>query len=937
MKRQQLVRLEKQVAKYLFNKIYISVIANRDSFSPSWNVYTPIYAAKNDSSRLKSSISKWCSDANDRVESFNIEEAEKNLQASLELLNPSSERAIFTGKVSMANSSVKTINANEFKGKIVSFNIETAQRLNLLSDRLSQLANSVQHVNNKILFTKATQRSKRQAPVLVKTLIVDGPINLESINNNPIANLVYKTNHRNSNLKDIIAKNIFVEKQLSVSGKVDDVEIAEDNLFLRRPVQDLRPLTINKITAKTVSGVSDVNLKPFGEFFTQLRRKVDRKIPNRIHELRTDRIDIGRFLNNRNFTAMSMNSLKTVGEQVLTGSTNIRKLKANNVVFDMQPRFNAISNIPLTSLINIEDTRETIDIFQDLRFTQELSVNRLFVTERINNLKVENGQLQVLRKRGPTRQVVTGEKFFDKIHLQSPILLQGKIESKSLQKMNPISSINENLVLQGDYKITGPVTIRRIISATEDISSSDSKLSLKNLIDNGLSLQNSTVTRNNLVFQNVIEVKRNFEAASLNGKSVASFVKSNFPDLQTIRGTKTFKNGLQVHGGIVQADVINDVDVNQLNVTVLKRSSRATQFIDGNVEIVKLETPRFVSPNLLINGKSSELLLNVNKKQELRGVSLSQGKVGILKASNVLQQPGGKIFGNDLNSIIDDTITKESLAEGDFIADKIFTDLNVEHLTFSEGNEWKSIIANYEQSIARDLNVTEDLTINHPVNVRNLHVTGTINGVAYYDMAYNWLQVEGNQTFVAPQDISSVEIENNLLLVKETINEAHIGKMVQESLWIDQPISVENIEFENGITVKGKVLATAVNGMSLDDKLILNNTNEVQTIPKLEVNDIRIEYLNFSSLNGIDLIALTNFFDGNSDTSSLVVGGRAHFNQLNVDYLNNENLQELSETIWMTDRDVVLTGADIQFLGEVKSNGLLYSDVRTVDYNGSKC
>jgi hypothetical protein len=769
--------------------------------------------------------------------------------------------------------------------------------------------------------------------LLIKTLTVDETINVESINGKAVADLVYKSNRRNQRMKEIIANKVVINEMLFVNGKVDGIEMAEDNVFLNLQQQVLRPLKLQSFTANTVAGVAQLNAMPFNDFVTMLRRKVDKKIPNMIHQLTVDTMTIGRFLNQRNFTAMSINALKTSGNQILSGSTNIGRLKANRLIFQKVPRDQTISNVPLSVLININDTSKKIDIAQDIRFVEDLHVEDLVVKERINNINVKNGEILVLRKRGRSRQIVTGEKFFDFVNLLSPIVLQGKIESKTLERMNPIVTVNENLVLQGNYKITGPVTIKRIINATEDIASINEALTLRNLLENGLNLFTTKKTSNKLVFKGVVEVKKNLQAVSLNEKPVANFVKTNFQDQQTIHGTITFSKSLLVYGGTVQADIINDVDVNKLNKTILKRFSPVTQFIDGNVELVELQVPQLVSSNVKVNGKSLDLVLNTNMEQELNQMTVHSVNVKSLKVTNMQQKEGGKIFGTDLNFLIDDTVTKKSLADDSFIAEKEFTNLEVEHLMFSDENEWKSIITNFENAIAQDLNITEDLTFDSEMRIGNLFVTGTINGVSYDDMLNNWLQIEGAQEFTAPQRFASMEIENNLILNNGSINGIDIAKMVRESIWIDEPLYVENVVIEGEAAVWGKVMSPMVNGIDLNGKLILNNTNEPQTIKKIVLDgDTFVEYLNFTNINGIDCEKFTSAFAGdNNDTVNLMIHGGAVFNyQPKIVNLNHENLQELYESIWVADRDVILTGDDIQFLAGVTSDGDIYTDVSCV-------
>lgn len=907
------------------------VIANRDSFDPTWNVYTPIYAMKNDSSRLKSSISKWCNDAFNRLENFNVDEADEVLKSALELTDPSSERANFMGKVFISNSSIGTITAKQLKGTRVAFNNETAQRVNSLADRIAKLTAAVQHVNNKIKFTKATQRTRRQTPMLIKTLIVNGPIRVETLNGRPVADLVYKANRRNQRMTNVVAKEVLIMKELFVNQKIDGIELAEDNVIMNRD-QVLRPMTVESINVKSIADIATVNSVPIAEFFTLLRRKVDRKIPNMIQELNVDSLSIGRFLNDRNFTGIAINSLKTSGDQIFTAPINIGQLKANNIMFQKVLRDQRISNISLTTFIDINDTRQNIEINQDIRFG-DVFINRLFVKERINNVNISRGQLQVMRTRGPERQIVTGEKFFDQVNLLSPIVLQGKIESKTLQKMNPIITIDEELTLQGDYKITGPVSIRRSMRATDDITTSNQKLSLKNLVENGLNLFTTNASNNKFVFQNVLQVKRNLEVFSVNQKLVKNFLKVDFPELQTVAGLTTFKKGLLVHGGTVQADFINGIDINELNKTVLKRFSPVTQFIDGNVEIANLQTPQLLSASATINGKNIRKVLNgADEEQIVDKITLSHSKVKSLNIENMHQQPGGKIFGTNVDLLIDDTVLIDSSIDSSAVSSKSFTDLTVEHLTFSQENEWKSIIRNYENSIVQDINVTGSMVFSNEMRVGNLVVTGTINNVKHEDMIGNWLLVEGDQIFSAPQTFASLSIDNNLFVPSETINSVNITKMIDESFWIDEPIYVKNLEIEGEMLVWGKFLTPTVNGMNLEGKLMLNNTNEHQTVKAIVLErDIAVEFINFTHLNGVDCKRLISTLAGDNGTANLQIRGNAQFNYPpDIVYLNNQNLEKLYGSIWIADTDVELTGDDIQFLGGVKSDGIFYADVSSV-------
>ena len=770
--------LTSKIDSAYFCFIFFIVISNRDAFQPSINIFSPIYVTKNDSTRLKTSITKWCSDAFDRLDDFDVDETEEILKNSLELSDATNSQATFMGKLFVKNATVGVVNANEMKGRTVNFGNQTAQRVNSLTERLVTLSTAAQHVKRKVDFTRATQRKKRQT-MLIRNLKVDGPLKIQSINGRPISDLVYKFNRRNTKLTGIVANEILIRENLFVNEKVDGIEMSPDNVIINQPIQNLRPFSIENLSVNNIADVARVNTLSIDRFLTIIRRKVDKKLPNMIHELKVDSLNIGQFLNDRNFTALSINSLKTSSDQIIVAPIKIGKLTANTVTFQKVLR-QEISNIPLVNFIDVKERRRRIDINSDVQFTDDVKANRTIVLERIKNVNVINQKLQVLWKKGTKQQIVTAEKFFDNVTLLSPIMLQGKIESKSLEKMNPIITINDNLVLQGDYKITGPVTLRRYINVSNDIMTASGSFGLKNLAVNGLNLFTSKETSNKFVIKNVIEVKRNLEAASLNGNLVSNFVRTNVQDLQTIRGVKIFKKGLLVHGGTVQADIINEVDINQLNKTILKLSSTSTQFVTGNIEFSSLRVAQLISPAVNVNGRSSDLLLNVNRPQNLSQLVVEDAKVQNVRAMNLQQLEGGKIFGRNLNFLVDDIVTRDATADK-IIAEKEFTDLNLGRLTFAEGNEWKKIILNYENAMAQDLNVTGNVDFGKEMTIGNLIVNGSINGVSYSDMTSNWLQNEGEQIFTAPQTITSLEIGNSLAVSSETINGVNIEKMKAES------------------------------------------------------------------------------------------------------------------------------------------------------------
>lgn len=422
----------------------------------------------------------------------------------------------------------------------------------------------------------------------MQDLIIGESLLVEQINGRPINDLVYRDSRRNPKITEIQANEVLIKKKLFVSNKIDNIEMSLDNVIIADERQVLREIDLEELAVKRIVATNNLNALKFNDFFVLLKKKVDKKIPTTINELRVEGMVVDQLINNRNFTSINRNALKVDGDQIVSGTWKISELKTRNLVL-VNPMEQRISGVSLQQLVDINDTRGRIDIDQDIRFANKLlTVNKLFVFERINNINVKQGNLMILRKKWPLEQVITGIKDFDFVKLLEPIKLQGKIKSKTLEKMNPITTINQNIMLDGNYIITGPVSVKRLLSSTENIYSKNKNLSLLNLMNNGLNLFTTTQTNAKLRFKQLIEVKGNLQLKTLNNKDVESFVKTNVREVQFVTAQKTFLNDLVIVGGSCDAQVINDVQLDQLNRTMLKKFSPTTQFVSGSITFNKI-------------------------------------------------------------------------------------------------------------------------------------------------------------------------------------------------------------------------------------------------------------------------------------------------------------------------------------------------------------
>jgi hypothetical protein len=466
---------------------------------------------------------------------------------------------------------------------------------------------------------------------------------------------------------------------------------------------------------------------------------------------------------------------------------------------------------------------------------------------------------------------------------------------------------------------------------------SNADLNLKRLTDFGLNLFTTTSTKNKLIFDDTIEIKENLQAESLNQISTDSFIKTNNNREQLVTGLKVFKNDLFVRDGTVQADVItvinghvvNDIDLRNLNETILKKFSPVTQFVNGNIELTELRVNKLSSPAAKIDGKNFDLFLNTIEEQEIEKINVSNLRSRNMHVDNLIHKNGAKVFGTDVNFLIDDTVTNDQLQINEIIAEKNFENLKIKNLQFAEGNEWKSIIKNFNDMVVEDLTLPDGHVFDREMRISNLQFSGTINGVSYENMTKNWMQLEGDQVFTAPQTFKFITVDGDVKIIGNKINDLSLDKLIGESIWIDEPLTLDTLEINGGLWVNQKVITPKINGATFDDKLIRNNSLDYQNLQKINADGKSfIERLNFKTINGIDYNEYMNAFNGNEGDVKLKVKGSAIFSyHPKIMFLNDKNLQELYDQVWLSNRDVELLGEDIQFLGENALENVFYADV----------
>lgn len=167
--------------------------------------------------------------------------------------------------------------------------------------------------------------------------------------------------------------------------------------------------------------------------------------------INVDHLIVDGEINQFDLATLQKYALKTSGGgnvQRLKGQFNFTKLHLNRLVVPTR----LISDIDIDTIIRTDDGG-SYELGRDVRFAGQLNVDRLYVRDRINNLRIASGgRFDALHKNAKEEQTILGHKSFDTVQLLSPIELHGKLNHSNLDKMNPFVSLANDIVLQGKNK-----------------------------------------------------------------------------------------------------------------------------------------------------------------------------------------------------------------------------------------------------------------------------------------------------------------------------------------------------------------------------------------------------------------------------------------------------------------------------------------------------
>nr|XP_040233615.2 uncharacterized protein LOC120956299 [Anopheles coluzzii] len=965
-----------RVYRHIVNASVI-VIANSNLFGKSINLFTPQYGVQNDLRRVYAHFIEWCERMHDQLGQVNLEQLYNKL-VGLPDNAPDGARIVEKDLV-LQDSAVRTIKAKTIATKhglvddaLLSYVIEVNEYVQRVQEKMdlveqtihgSVLTNDtvrwngdlavseliapagqmkqldVKVLNNAAHKTRHTEQQGRRGDVpeddviTVDRLIVDRIGSVQFFNGHAAESLLlvddppakWKT-------LSLSAKKVVVGGNLFVNKLIDGVFFHPGNVLLPNvnqmfPAKSLmvKDLSVNRLTSKRLNATDAVAVQRMMDqsrtLLAKARGAMPREYGSDFESIDADDLKLTGLLNDIDPRALSDHVLlDEAAEQQLTGKLVVDQLVAHNVVVSDAK----LSDVPLA---NVARTTGHQQILQDLQFVQPMVVEHLHLQDRLNHIPVIEGKLQVLHLSSDEIQPITGTKTFDYVTLLHPIELQGKINGASLSKMNPIVTVGDDLVLDGDYTIHGNVTFNGGLWAHNILSAGGTR-NLHRVATHGLQVQTAPPPGQVLKFLQPVFVEH-LRADQINELSVNDLVpQAAGGEVQYLTGRKTFVSELKIDG-VADANEINKVDLNLLNRTMLQRAG-AEQQIEGTIHFDTVIAPIVNSKNVLFESKRLDRLLRLDVPQNVSAAVRFENCT--IYASNAIvaeelhADRQSTIYGYDLEYLLQDTLMLDADEANVPTVQglKSFRNLTIGQLILHSEATLNSIpVENLKHIIAAGENRTiiknEPYSFQSDITVNHLLFEGSINGVPKDAFCRAWLMYSGNQTFTAGQSIDHLATEQ--LFVTGQLNNVTMEQLVEHAYRTDREEYIERAVFHQGIvTYEPCSVGGLVSGLNVSSDVLLKQSPEMQTLGTVHVLgtlEAKGELHILSQLNGINFPKMMEFFSAPGENAegreSVPVGIETHGNVYfehdpTVIHLNGHNVQKLYGEVWLPHRPTVLTG-----------------------------
>uniref|UniRef100_A0A182T105 Uncharacterized protein n=1 Tax=Anopheles maculatus TaxID=74869 RepID=A0A182T105_9DIPT len=998
-----------RVYRHIVNASVI-VIANSNLFGKSINLFTPQYGVQNDLRQVYAHFIEWCEAMHEQIAQVNLEQlynqlislpdnspdgvrmVQKDLELQDSMVGSISTKAIHTKQLLVDDALLSyVIEVNEYvqrvkeKMDLVEQTIHGSVLTNdtvrwhgdLAVSELIAPAGQMKQLDVKMLNNAAHKTRHTEAQrgdvveddtIVVDRLIVDRITGVQFFNGHAAESLLL-VDDPPPKWKDLslTAKKVVVGGNLFVNKLIDGIFFHPANVLLPNVNQIfsaknlmVKDLSVNRLTSKRFNSTEAVTVQRMMDQSRTLLAKARGAMPQEygsdFETIDADHLKLTGLFNDIDPRVLSEHVLHDIAaDQQFDGKLVVDQITAHNVdVVDTKLSGIEIENVART-------TGDQQMIVQDLQFVQPMLVDSLFLQDRLNHIPVMDGKLQVLHLASDEVQSITGTKTFDYVTLLKPIELQGKIDGESISKMNPIMTIGDDLVLNGDYTIYGNVTFNGPLRA-HNILSPGGLHHLHRLTTHGLHVNKAPPRDQVIKFLQPVFVEH-LHADKINELDVNDLVPQTAGEVQYITGRKTFVAELKIDG-VADANEINKVDLNLLNRTILRRTG-PEQTIEGTIHFDTIIAPIVNSATVLLESKRIDRLLRLDIAQNVSAPVRFENCTVHVSPSFVAQEihadNGSTVYGYDLEHLLQDTLTLDNADETNVpsVAGlKSFRNLTVGRLVLQDGATLNAIpVENLQHILAAGDNRTiiknepyhfqSDITVNH------LLFEGSINGIPKDAFCRAWLMYGGNQTFTVGQSFDHIVTDH--LYVSGKLNEVTMEKLVENAYRTDREEYIEQAVFEQGIvTYEPSSVGGLVSGLNLSSDILLKQSPEIQTLDTMHISgalDAKGELHILSQLNGINFPKMMEFFNPSENGAGtenvpidIDVHGNVYFeHDPTVIHLNGQNVQKLygedqaiNDLYWNEVEARCLSGkrpqnitAPLEFRGEVTVRaGAIFQDVQ---------
>ncbi|KAL5288129.1 hypothetical protein ACFFRR_008779 [Megaselia abdita] len=617
--------------------------------------------------------------------------------------------------------------------------------------------------------------------------------------------------------------------------------------------------------------------------------------------LRVQNLSLSGKLNDNNVFSLFTNTLRSSGIQIF--NTNGKSINITNVTADRIATMSGmVSERNISDLVKIDSGDYFIDQF--VRFSEPLIVGDLEVHERLNNIRVINGQLDVLLLNSDKVQQITGFKEFEHVELREPVVIRGKSIGGLLDEKKPVKHVTEDIVLQGDYILTGDVVVRNAIVG-KNIFGESQNLSLDGVLKNGLKLTDDVEMP--MKFSKPLTIE-NLEVFKLNEFNVSDFVMLNSSKIQVITGHKTFLGDLNVDNGLFEANNINGEDLKSFKSKILCQSG--DQEIKGNITFRKIITKRLNSTKIEIGDFPLEKLLTKSTKQniEIEDLKIDKLKVKNLKVQNF--NSDSRIFNKPVEKLFENQFTKlYNVFEMPGNTTTFNGIIYVKHLEIEDNlnnHRIEDLQAQIEM-LKNDIVLDYPIEFENELKVNNLIIEDTLNSVPVQELETSWLLKEGDQVFTYPQTFLKVSIDNKIFL-NGTLNNIPLRDFVIGTYSLHKEEYLENVVFENTTYMRGGIeVSGLVNGFSFDSDVLLKRSDQPQYLqgPLNVKGNLTVEgkVTDLLEINGVVLEVIDEYLS--SSFSEITVENAIFENPPKFVTCNGNDLKkDFMDYVWFSNVDV---------------------------------